>query len=121
MNGIYVPFWTYDADTKSSYVGERGQVYYETRTVMRDGKAPPRADTKGTLVSSLGSRCAFFDDVLVLGSTSLPKKFTDALEPWDLAELVPYSPEYLAGFQAEGYTVSNSKTVIQRPAKKWIV
>ena len=38
MNGIYVPFWTYDADTKSSYVGERGQVYYETRTVMRDGK-----------------------------------------------------------------------------------
>jgi len=26
MNGIYVPFWTYDADTKSSYVGERGQV-----------------------------------------------------------------------------------------------
>ena len=36
----------------------------------------------------------------------MPKKFTDALEPWDLAELVPYSPEYLASFQAEGYTVS---------------
>lgn len=47
----------------------------------------------------------FFDDVLVLASRSLPKRFTDALEPWDLAELVPYSPEYIAGFRAEGYTV----------------
>ena len=47
----------------------------------------------------------FFDDVLVLASRSLPKRFTDALKPWDLAELVPYSPKYIAGFRAEGYTV----------------
>ena len=39
MQGIYVPYWTFDADTNSSYRGERGQVYYETRTVMRDGKS----------------------------------------------------------------------------------
>ena len=106
MNGIYVPFWTYDADTKSSYVGERGQVYYETRTVMRDGKPHQARIQKVRWFPALGRVARFFDDVLVLGATSLPKKFTDALEPWDLAELVPYSPEYLAGFQAEGYTVS---------------
>ena len=106
MNGIYVPFWTYDADTKSSYVGERGQVYYETRTVMRDGKPHQERIQKVRWFPASGRVARFFDDVLVLGSTSLPKKFTDALEPWDLAELVPYSPEYLAGFQAEGYTVS---------------
>ena len=106
MNGIYVPFWTYDADTKSSYVGERGQVYYETRTVMRDGKQHQERIQKVRWFPASGRVARFFDDVLVLGSTSLPKKFTDALEPWDLAELVPYSPEYLAGFQAEGYTVS---------------
>ena len=106
MNGIYVPFWTYDADTKSSYVGERGQVYYETRTVMRDGKQHQERIQKVRWFPASGRVARFLDDVLVLGSTSLPKKFTDALEPWDLAELVPYSPEYLAGFQAEGYTVS---------------
>ena len=106
MNGIYVPFWTYDADTKSSYVGERGQVYYETRTVMRDGKPHQERIQKVRWFPASGRVARFFDDVLVLGSTSLPKKFTDALEPWDLAELVPYGPEYLAGFQAEGYTVS---------------
>jgi hypothetical protein len=43
--------------------------------------------------------------VLVLASTSLPKKFTDALEPWDLSAMEPYSPEYLAGFRAEGYSI----------------
>ena len=106
MNGIYVPFWTYDADTKSSYVGERGHVYYETRTVMRDGKPHQERIQKVRWFPASGRVARFFDDVLVLGSTSLPKKFTDALEPWDLAELLPYSPEYLAGFQAEGYTVS---------------
>ena len=39
------------------------------------------------------------------GSTSLPKRFTDALEPWDLSALTTYEPRFLAGFRAEGYTV----------------
>ncbi len=47
----------------------------------------------------------WFDDVLVLASRSLPKRYTDALQPWDLSTLEPYRPEYLAGFRAEGYTV----------------
>ena len=43
--------------------------------------------------------------MLVLGSTSLPKPFTDALAPWDLSALTAYEPRFLAGFRAEGYTV----------------
>jgi hypothetical protein len=46
-----------------------------------------------------------FDDVLVLGAKSLPKSYTDALEPWDLSALVPFQTQYLAGFGAEGYQV----------------
>jgi hypothetical protein len=46
--------------------------------------------------------------VLVLASQSLPRSYTDALAPWDLGALVPYSPDYLAGFTAEGYTLSLS-------------
>jgi hypothetical protein len=41
----------------------------------------------------------------VLASNSLPKRYTDGLEPWDLSALEPYKPEYLAGFRAEGYQV----------------
>ncbi|TCP41734.1 TFIIB-type zinc finger domain-containing protein [Rhodovulum marinum] len=105
MDGIYVPYWTYDAATHSRYSGARGTVYHETRTVMRDGK-PQRVQVQKVRWAPVSGRVArAFDDILVLATTSLPKRYTDALQPWDLSELDPYRPEYLAGFRAEGYTV----------------
>ena len=106
MQGIYVPYWTYDADTRSSYSGERGTVYYVTQTVMRDGKRVQQQVPKIRWRATSGRVARFFDDVLVLASKSLPKRFTDALAPWDLAALEPYAPEYLAGFRAEAYAVT---------------
>ena len=105
MQGIYVPYWTFDADTKSAYRGERGTVYYETRTVTRNGKRQQMRVAKVRWRGVSGRVARFFDDVLVLASKSLPKRFTDALEPWDLSALEPYRPEYLAGFRAEAYSV----------------
>ncbi|MBM1687599.1 TFIIB-type zinc finger domain-containing protein [Sulfitobacter geojensis] len=106
MQGIYVPYWTYDANTDSSYSGQRGTVYYVSQTVMRDGKRVTRQVPKVRWRAASGRVTRFFDDVLVLASKSLPKKYTDALEPWDLSALEPYAPEYLAGFRAEAYAVS---------------
>ncbi|MEL6620942.1 MAG: TFIIB-type zinc finger domain-containing protein [Pseudomonadota bacterium] len=105
MQGIYVPYWTFDAETRSAYTGERGTVYHETRTVMRDGKQRQVRVQKVRWRGTRGKVARFFDDVLVLASKSLPKKYTDALEPWDLSEMEPYAPEFLAGFRAEGYAV----------------
>ncbi len=105
MQGIYVPYWTFDADTKSKYRGERGTVYHEHKTVMRDGKQERVRVAKVRWRAVTGRVARFFDDVLVLASRTLPKRYTDALEPWDLSALEPYSPEFLAGFQAEGYQV----------------
>lgn len=98
MQGIYVPFWTYDADTRTRYTGQRGTVYY----VKRGDKRVAKVRWRGVS----GRVARFFDDVLVLASTSLPKKYTDALAPWDLSRMETYQPEYLAGFRAEGYTVT---------------
>lgn len=47
----------------------------------------------------------FFDDVLVGASKSLPRKILDALQPWDLEQLVPYDENYLSGFRSEYYQV----------------
>ncbi|MEP4980894.1 TFIIB-type zinc finger domain-containing protein [Ascidiaceihabitans sp.] len=105
MQGIYVPYWTFDADTKSAYAGERGTVYYENQTVVRDGKRQTVRVAKVRWAHVRGRVARFFDDVLVLASTSLPKRFTDALEPWDLSAMEPYDPAYLAGFRAEGYSI----------------
>ncbi len=110
MQGIYVPYWTYDAQTRTDYTGQRGTIYYVTKQVqvMVDGKMQTRTQQvqKIRWRGVRGRVARFFDDILVLGSTSLPKKYTDALAPWDLSALEPYQTEYLAGFLAESYTVS---------------
>lgn len=109
MQGIYVPFWTFDADTRSAYTGERGTVYYVTRTVTRNGKRVQQRVQKVRWRHASGRVARFFDDVLVLASRSLPKRFTDGLAPWDLSALEPYQPEFLAGFRAEAYQVELDK------------
>ena len=117
MEGIYVPYWTFDADTKSRYTGERGTVYYESRQVRRDGKMVTEQVQKVRWRHVTGRVARWFDDVLVMASKSLPKSYTEALEPWALDQLEPYAPEYLAGFSAEGYTVTLEDGYEQARAK----
>jgi DNA-directed RNA polymerase subunit RPC12/RpoP len=105
LSGIYVPYWTFDADTKSHYSGMRGDDYYVTKTVMRDGKSQQVRERRTKWRNASGRVARFFDDVLVLASTSLPPKYTKGLEPWDLQEMEPYLPDYIAGFRAESYSV----------------
>lgn len=105
MTGVYVPFWTYDADTRTRYRGQRGVVYFEEKRVVIDGKTQRIQVPKTRWFPASGTVSRDFDDVLVLGSKSLPDTHTRALAPWDLSELTPYTPEYLAGFRAEGYTI----------------
>ncbi len=105
MSGIYIPYWTFDAQTRSAYRGERGTVYYVTRTVVRDGKRMTQQVPKVRWRPKSGRVARFFDDVLILASQSLPKGFADGLPPWDLSLMQPYSPEYIAGLRAEAYTV----------------
>jgi DNA-directed RNA polymerase subunit RPC12/RpoP len=105
MQGVYVPFWTFDADTKSSYTGQRGTVYYVSETVTVNGKTQVRQKQKVRWTPVSGRVARFFDDVLVLAAKSLPKRYTEALQPWDLSALEPYQPHYLAGFRAEAYSV----------------
>lgn len=109
MQGVYSPFWTFDADTHSAYRGQRGDHYYETVYVTRevDGRMQEVAQQvmRTRWRSASGRVARSFNDVLVLASSALPRRFTDALAPWDMSHLMTYNPQFLAGFQAEGYTI----------------
>ena len=109
LAGMYVPYWTYDADTTTRYQGERGDDYQvqETYRAIENGKEVERVRivTKTRWTPAAGTVSRFFDDVLVLASRSLPRDVTERLEPWDLANLTPYREEYLSGFQSEMYGV----------------
>jgi predicted RNA-binding Zn-ribbon protein involved in translation (DUF1610 family) len=106
LNGLYVPYWTFDAATRSHYRGQRGDHYYETRTVTRDGKRTTEQVRRTRWSSRSGWVSRRFDDVLILASQSLPRAYTDNLAPWDLSALQPWQKDFLAGFTAEGYTVA---------------
>ncbi|UWQ94384.1 TFIIB-type zinc finger domain-containing protein [Rhodobacteraceae bacterium M385] len=113
LDGIYVPYWTYDADTNTSYRGQKGTAYYVT-VQGPDGK--PRQERRIRWTRAFGRVSRFFDDILVLASKSLPKRYTDALAPWDLSALAEYRPEFLSGFRAEGYTVELDEGMVEARA-----
>ncbi|HJQ26605.1 MAG TPA: hypothetical protein VKA60_22000 [Blastocatellia bacterium] len=110
MSGVYLPFWTYDAQTESSYTGERGEHYYETETYTEQ-------DDQGNTVTrtrqvqrthwypASGYVTRAFDDILIPATRSLSRARLTALEPWDLEALNPYEPAYLSGFKAQRYQV----------------
>lgn len=99
FTGMYVPYWTYDAATRTRYKGQRGTRYTVTVGSGKNRRTVTRIRWRN--VSGVVGRN--FDDVLVLASKSLPKKQTEKLEPWDLHALVSYDDAYLAGFRAESY------------------
>ena len=109
LQGIYVPYWTYDSHTDSMYRGQRGKVYYERRAVVQmvNGRARRRVVSvpkiRWTPVS--GRVRQFFDDILVGATRALPRRILDSIQPWDLNNLVSYNEAYLSGFQSEIYQV----------------
>jgi len=109
LKGMYVPYWTYDADTTSFYHGMRGDYYWvtQTYTTTQNGKSVTRTRQvrKIRWRPASGTVWESFDDVLVLASESLPRKYTEKLEPWDTQNLLPYKDEYLSGFRAESYQI----------------
>jgi len=91
MNGVYVPFWTYDSNTVTRYRGQRGDNYTRTESYTDSkGETQTRTVTETRWRSVSGVVAIFFDDVLVVASDSLPKDKVDKLEPWDFENLVPY-------------------------------
>jgi len=110
IHGIYLPFWTYDASTRTDYTGQRGEHYYETETYYeRDAQGNEVARTRQVQHTrwypASGTVLDAFDDILVPATQSLSSDHLAALEPWDLEQLKPYNPAFLSGFKAQRYQI----------------
>lgn len=102
VDGVYIPYWTYDAETSTSYDGERGDNYNDTE-IDEDGETESVTKTRWTSVS--GRIRKTFDDILVSATKSLNKNKLKALQPWDLDQLMPFDDRYLTGFTTETYQI----------------
>lgn len=130
IKGLYVPYWTFDANTYSDYTGQRGDDRTERYTTTNSSGqtvTQTRTVTDWTYVS--GNVSFFHNDVLVSGSktafgandragsgdsalvgagfvgSAIMSAFSTKLRTWNTAALVPYQEEYITGFQAEAYSV----------------
>ena len=109
ISGVYLPYWTYDAASSSSYTAQAGDYYYVTVTGMgsRNGRQVPvsRQERRIRWHPVSGDYSENFDDVLVAATTTIERNWLDKLEPFPLAALLPYRPDFLSGFSAERYGI----------------
>ncbi len=107
LQGVYIPYWTYDSFTTTAYTGQRGEHYYVTESYTdSNGNRQSRQVRKTRWYPASGVVFVPFDDVLVLASQHLPPKYAQGLKTWQLAELAPYQPQFLSGFKAMRYDVN---------------
>jgi hypothetical protein len=105
VRGVYLPWWTYDARTVTTYRGERG---VQRRVAENRPNATAQAGVPTTRVitdwfPASGVVGVDFDDLLVAGSPSIAPHLARVLDRFDLARLRPPADELLAGFTVEVY------------------
>lgn len=110
IHGVYIPYWTYDTDTTTDYTGQRGEHYWETETYYeRDAQGNNVERTRSVRHTrwypASGRVTAWFNDVLIAATESLPPNRLAELEPWDMEALRPYDPAFLSGFRAQRYQI----------------
>jgi len=113
FKGIYIPHWSYDADTTSQYSGSRGDYYYTTETYTETVNGEEVTRTREVRHTSwfpvsgvVGNE---FNDILISASNSLPQNVANRLEPWRLESLVHYNEQYVSGFRSELFQIDAEK------------
>jgi hypothetical protein len=105
--GVYVPCWTFDCNVESDWSADAGHYYWTTEMVpvMVNGKLRMQARTvqKIRWEPAWGERRDAYDDLVVHASEGVRIDLVQRLGGFDTKRLVPYRPEYLAGWHAEEY------------------
>ena len=105
LQGVYLPFWTFDADLTTDYAGEGGKDYTVTRTRIVTGKPQTSPDTHPRWYPISGRDQLNFDDFPVCATRTLDQQLIRRLGSYSMKVLSRYSPAFLAGFSAERYNV----------------
>ena len=107
VRGVYLPCWTFDAETSSRYEGQRG-MHRQVQERVSDGKGGTITQTR--IVTDWyytnGDVDVAFNDTLVLASSSIPEHLADVLANWDVSHLVPFTDDFVAGFTVEAYQLA---------------
>jgi hypothetical protein len=106
VKGLYIPYWTFDAQVHADWTAESGYYYYETETYRdQNGNTQTRQVQKIRWEPSSGAVDHFFDDELVSASRGVQPDLLRRIEPFPTKELTPYKPGFLSGWVVERYQI----------------
>jgi ribosomal protein S27E len=105
--GLYIPYWTFDAQVHADWTAESGDYYYTTETFTdANGRLQTRQVQHIRWYPSSGAVDHFFDDELVPASKGVHEAMLRKIEPFPTTkELVPYNAGYLSGWVVERYQI----------------
>ena len=106
VKGLYIPYWTFDAQVHAEWIAESGYYYYETETYTdANGRQQTRQVQKVRWQMSSGAVDHFFDDELVAASRGVQPDLLRKVEPFPTEQLKPYQAGYLSGWVVERYQI----------------
>ena len=107
LHGLYVPYWTFDAQVHCEWEAEAGHYYYTTES-YRDsqGREQTRQVQHTRWVPASGELDHFFDDEPVPATKGVDHALLRQVEPFPTAEVVPYDTAFLSGFVVERYQIN---------------
>lgn len=106
VRGLYIPYWTFDAQVRADWTAESGYYYYTTETYRdSNGQTKTRQVRHVRWESSAGALDHFFDDELVAASKGVDSDLLRRIEPFPTKELTNYNPGFLAGWVVERYQI----------------
>jgi hypothetical protein len=107
VHGMYVPYWTFDANVSADWTAMSGDYYYETESYTdSQGKRQTRQVRKIRWYPSSGHLNHFFDDELVPATRGVQIDLLRKVEPFPTTtELKPYAPGFLSGWNVEQYQI----------------
>lgn len=124
--GLYLPYWTFDAQLFAQYTGQRGEYYYENKRVRQaNGKVVNQRVRKTKWYPASGQVSGFVDDTLVKASQQRKGKVPSKIARWNLKLLQPFNSSFLRGFVTEKYTIPlkqghlSAKGEAERIATTW--
>lgn len=102
FQGVYLPYWTFDAQTDCYYTAMGGR---DRQVAYKNEKGETQYRTETDWFFTQGRIQYFFDDILVKASSKLKEKLLERIEPFQTQSIPSYSPDYLAGYSSEVFTV----------------
>lgn len=99
IQGLYVPFWLFDATADASLT------YRATKVRTWSDANYNYVHTKYYSLRRAGS--VAFEGVPVDGSSKMANELMESIEPYDLTKAMDFNTAYLAGYLADKYDVSS--------------